>query len=188
MGFARMLATLALHRRTARRAHHNEHPDPVQRPAVYDYAFDRYNAEDRRRASRARPGLDRGGAPGILQQRRADVLPQRHHDGLSTVRVQCEGDAPHAGRQATVVKWVNRVQELTAVYVLVYVVVILHLGARGQHPPARGAEPARCRSGHVAVGAVGDLRGIRFRGGVHPLPSNSVFQRRSGSSTPHATT
>jgi integral membrane protein (TIGR01906 family) len=121
MGFARMLATLvflialpvALITTNIRLL--------ANAPDVYDYAFDRYNAEDTTGLSRA----DLTGTAAALRRystttrRRSTSPPPR---GGSSARSCSTRETRHMEDVKRLFNYVNLAQELTVVYVLAYVI------------------------------------------------------------------
>lgn len=121
MGFARMLATLifvialpvALITTNVRLI--------ANAPFVYDYAFDRYNAEDSTGLSRA----DLDSTAGALRQYFNNSETTFFHtvtDGGLQEPVFNARETRHMQDVKSVFVWVNRLQELSVIFVIAYVI------------------------------------------------------------------
>ena len=130
-------------------------------PFVYDYAFDRYNAEDATGLSRE--DLDATGRE----------LRRYFNNGETTFYHQVtEGGLPvsvfnaqetrHLEDVKDVFGWMNRVQELTVVYVLAYVAAFFIWARDGSLRQLAGQSLAGLALGLVAVAGVGIVAAVGF--------------------------
>ena len=109
---------------------------------MYDYAFDRYNAEDTTGLSRA----DLDATARALRRYFNNGEPTFYHtvteDGLPAPVFNARETRHMEDVKRVVVVRRTALQEVAVVYVLVVRRRVLHLGARGQRAAAGGAEPA----------------------------------------------
>ncbi len=121
MGFARMLATLVFIVALPVALLTTDIRLLANAPYVYDYAFDRYHAEDATGLSRADLDSTARGLRGYFNNSEKTFFHTVTEGGLE-VPVFDARETRHMEDVKRLFVWVNRLQELSVVFVLVYVV------------------------------------------------------------------
>ena len=130
-------------------------------PPVYDYAFDRYDGEDRTGLSRS--DLD-GTAAALRDYFNNDEKTFFHEvtEGGLTGPVFSARETLHMEDVKRLVAWTNRIQEVSVVYVLAYVVAFVIWARDGDGRQLARESLFGVALGGVLVGAVGIFALVGF--------------------------
>lgn len=161
MGFVRMLATLVFIVALPIALIATNVRILFNTPLVYDYAFDRYDAEQATGLSREDLDSTAAALRAYLDNGESTFFHNVTVDGLSTAVFNAK-ETRHMHDVKDVVKWVNRLQELTAVYVLVYVVVFFIWARDGNVRQLAAQSLLGIGLGTLAVGAIAVFAAFGF--------------------------
>lgn len=161
MGFARMLATLVFVVALPVALVTTNIRILVNAPPVYNYAFDRYNATDATGLSRA----DLNSTAAALRRYFNDGETTFYHtvtqDGLPASVFNAR-ETRHMQDVKRLLTIVNRVQEATVVYVLVYVVAFFIWSREGNVRQLAAQSLAGLGVGALAVGGIAAFAALGF--------------------------
>lgn len=130
-------------------------------PVVYSYAFDRYNAEEA--TGLARPDLD-STATALRQyfnNNEKTFYHQVTEDGLPTSVFNAR-ETRHMEDVKRLFVWVNRIQEVSVVFVLAYAVAFFIWSREADPRQLAGQSLAGIALGTLAVGAIGVFAAFGF--------------------------
>ena len=130
-------------------------------PVVYNYAFDRYNAEDATGLSR--PDID-STAKALRQYFNNDEKTFYHQvteDGLPASVFNAR-ETRHMEDVKRLFVWVNRIQEVSIVFVLAYAVVFFIWSHDADPRQLAGQSMAGVALGTLGVGAIGVVAAFGF--------------------------
>ena len=161
MGFVRMLATLVFIVALPLALITTNIRILFNTPLVYDYAFDRYDGEQKTGLSREDLDSTAAALRAYLNNGESTFFHNVTVDGLSTAVFNAK-ETRHMQDVKDVVVWVNRVQEVTAVYVLVYVVVFFIWARDGNVRQLAAQSLLGIGLGTLLVGAVAAFAAFGF--------------------------
>ncbi len=161
MGFARMLATFAFILALPIALLTTNIRLLANAPAVYDYSFDRYNAEDTTGLSRA----DLDGTAAALRRYFNNGEKTFYHTvtegGLQTPVFNAR-ETRHMEDVKRLFRWTNLAQELSVVYVIAYVISFFIWAREGNVRQLAAQTLMGLGVGIVAIGAVGIFAAFGF--------------------------
>jgi integral membrane protein (TIGR01906 family) len=128
---------------------------------IYDYSFDRYNAEET--TGLARADLDRCGAElrAYFNNGEPTYYCTVTENGL-TVPIFSARETQHMEDVKSLVVWLNRVQLLSVMYIVAYGIVFFVWSAEGSARQLAGQSLIGLLLGAVAVGTVGVFAAFGF--------------------------
>jgi integral membrane protein (TIGR01906 family) len=161
MGFARTLATIIFIAALPIAIVTSNVRILLNAPVVYDYAFDRYNAEDTTGLSRSDLDGVAGNLRGYFNNSETTFYDTVTEGGLQ-VPVFSARETRHMEDVKQLVVWVNRLQEISVVYVLAYVVGFVIWARQGNMRQLARESLIGLGAGALAVGGIAIFAAFGF--------------------------
>lgn len=161
MGFVRTLATIAFIFALPVAIVTTDIRVLANAPLVYDYAFDRYNAEEATRLSRADLDATAKALRDYFNNGEKTFYHPVTEDGLQTSVFDAQ-ETRHMADVKQIFVWVNRTQAMSLIYVLVYVVLFFVWAQDGSARQLAGQSLIGLALGTLVIGGIGVVAAFGF--------------------------